>query len=75
VEIDANQTWLVPEVLDRIHGTGAKAFTNAFFSADLLALGGDYTLYGEMFDKDLQVLQTEFPHWALFGIERVTPLP
>lgn len=75
VEIDASQQWLDAGVLDRIHGTGAKAFTNAFYSADLVAFGGDYSLYGEMFDKDLQVLQTEFPHWALYGIGRASPLP
>jgi len=75
VEIDGTQTWLVPEVLDRIHGTGAKAFTNVFFSADVVAFGGDYSLYDEIFEKDVQVLQTEFPHWALYGIGRATPLP
>lgn len=74
IEVDASEDWLAPEVLDRIHAMNAKAFTNAFTNADVAAiLNQDASLYPVLFDKGLDVLQSEFPHFALMGIERAEP--
>lgn len=75
VEIDAIEEWTSAEVLGRIHAIGAKAFTNAFYSADFGAALGDVSLYEPIFDKGVDVIQSEFPHLALFALGRAEPLP
>lgn len=75
VEIDASEAWTSAEILGRIEATGAKVFTNAFYSADIAAALGDVSLYEPMFDKGVHVIQSEFPHLALFALGRAEPLP
>jgi hypothetical protein len=75
VHIDPWESFLTPEVLDAIHGVGAKAFANAFLAADVEALtSGRLAAYVEMYDSGLDVVQTEFPHWALTALGRL-PAP
>lgn len=75
VEIDASQEWTARAVLARIRALGAKPFTNAFYTADIGAALGDVSLYEPIYDKGVDVIQTEFPHLALFALGRAEPLP
>lgn len=75
VEVDPGETWLNPTVRAKINGKGAKVFTNAFVVADVKALGSDdLSGYVAMYESGVDILQTEFPHWALWSLGRL-PLP
>jgi glycerophosphoryl diester phosphodiesterase len=74
VHVDATADFLAPEILELIHGVGAKAFANGMASADIEALlAGRLEAYGEMFDDGVDVLQVESPHLALVGLGRLSP--
>ncbi len=76
VHIDPFPTFLTEGVIDAIHGVDAKVYANAFLMADIEALtAGRFAAYVEMYDGGLDVVQTEFPHWALTGLGRLTPSP
>ncbi len=75
VELSPESEFLEEAVLDGIHAYGAKTFTDVFTSADAAwLLGQDASLFDYFFDQQLDALQTEFPHIALWGIGRATPL-
>jgi hypothetical protein len=72
VHIDATDSFLAE--LDAIHGIGAKAYANAFLTADVEALGeGRFDGYAAMFEMGIGVVQTELPHYALMALGRVAP--
>ena len=74
VHLDPTSSFLADEILDSIHAVGAKSFANAFVVADLLAVAdGDLSGYSKMYDDGLDVVQTEYPHWALIGLGRLSP--
>ncbi len=74
VHIDPYASFLTAAVLETIHGVGAKVYANAFLVADIEALtDGRFEAYVEMFESGLDVVQTEFPHWALSALGRLTP--
>ena len=74
VHIDPFPSFLTEQVIGAIHGAGAKVYANAFLMADVEALtAGRFEAYAEMFDAGLDVVQTEFPHWALTGLDRLDP--
>ncbi len=74
VHIDYSEGFLSPEIIDAIHSVGAKVFANAFVVADLQAFAEeDLSGYSAMFEGGLDVIQTEFPHYALMSIGRLDP--
>ena len=74
VHIDPFPSFLTEEVIGAIHAVDAKVYANAFLMADVEALtAGRFEAYAEMFDTGLDVVQTEFPHWALTGLDRLDP--
>lgn len=76
VHIDPTPPFLDDAILAEIHGLGAKAYGNAFTLADVAASGiGDLSYYPAMFDDGLDVLQSEYPHYALQALGRVSPRP
>ena len=72
-EVDEGSEFTEQEVLDRIHATGAKVFTNAFFSADITAFLGDVSMYEPIYALGIDIVQTEFPHLALYALGRLEP--
>ncbi|MBW2458175.1 MAG: glycerophosphodiester phosphodiesterase family protein [Deltaproteobacteria bacterium] len=74
VHIDPFSDFLNEPVVEAIHSVGAKVYANAFLMADVQALtAGRFEAYVEMYDAGLDVVQTEFPHWALTGLGRQAP--
>jgi hypothetical protein len=74
VEIDQQPPFTDDDTLARIHAIPAKVFSNIFISADATAaLTGDLSQYPVGYAAGLDVLQTEFPHFALYALGRVTP--
>jgi len=72
VHVDVTDAFLAPAVRDAIHGVGAKVYGNAFANADALALvTDDASGYEETFARGVDVLQVEFPHWALMALGRL----
>ncbi len=72
VHLDPTAPFLAGEILDSVHAVGAKTFANAFIAADLAAVAsGDLSGYTKMYDDGLDVIQTEFPHWALMSLGRL----
>jgi len=75
IEVSPEDDFLAAPVLDSIHDNGIKAFTDVFTSADAGWLfGADTSLFPYFFDLGLDALQTEFPHIALYAIDRAEPL-
>ncbi|MBI4705433.1 MAG: glycerophosphodiester phosphodiesterase family protein [Deltaproteobacteria bacterium] len=76
VHIDPTEDFLAPQVLATIHAAGAKAYGNAFTRADFEAITtGRIEAYPEMYEAGLDVVQTEYPHWALLGLGRLAAPP
>jgi glycerophosphoryl diester phosphodiesterase len=74
VHIDPTSAFLTDEVVSRIHAAEAKVYANAFLVGDAGALAShDLSLYRQMFDDGLDVIQAEYPHWALQALGRLTP--
>ncbi len=72
VHIDVDDDFLAPSVIDAIHGAGARVYGNAFVVADAAALTlDDPSGYAAAFDRGVEVLQTEYPHWALLALGRI----
>jgi len=72
VHIDVDDAFLADDVVGTIHGAGAKVYGNAFANADgEAALLGELDGYSMVFDRGVEVLQTQFPHWALMAIGRL----
>ncbi|HZO13927.1 MAG TPA: glycerophosphodiester phosphodiesterase family protein [Polyangiaceae bacterium] len=70
VHIDPTDAFLAE--VDAIHARGAKAYANAFLTADVEALGdGAIDGYRAMFEAGLDVVQTELPHYALMALGRL----
>jgi hypothetical protein len=71
VHVDANDAFLTQPVVDMIHGAGARVFANGFVAADSFALlADDLSGYAPLFDRGVDVLQTEYPQWALMAMGR-----
>jgi glycerophosphoryl diester phosphodiesterase len=76
VHIDPTAAFLADGVIDQIHGVGAKVYGNAFVAGDGVALGaGDLSGYLGLYDDGLEVVQSEYPHYLLQALGRVTPGP
>jgi glycerophosphoryl diester phosphodiesterase len=76
VHVDPFPSFLAEAVIAAIHGVDAKVYANAFLAADVEALtAGRFEAYEEMFEAGLDVVQTEFPHWALTALGRLSPSP
>lgn len=76
VHIDAVPGFWEPAVVDQIHNAGAKVFANAFLLGDGAALGlGDLSQYHELVDGGIDAIQSEYPHWALQALDRVSVTP
>jgi glycerophosphoryl diester phosphodiesterase len=74
VHIDAYDDFLTDEVIDLIHGVGAKVYANAFLAADVEALSsGNLEPYLALYGGGLDVAQTELPHYALTALGRLSP--
>ncbi len=74
VHVDYFEPFLTSEIRGAIHGAGAKIYANAFVVADLQAAAdGGLEGYPDMFEGGLDVVQTEFPHWALTALGRLEP--
>lgn len=74
VHIDAVPAFWTDDVLAQIHTANAKVFANAFILGDGAALGlGDLSQYHELFDGGIDVIQSEFPQFALQALGRLTP--
>lgn len=73
-EVDEGSEYTEADVIERIHATGAKVFTNAFLGADITAILGDVSFYEPIFELGVDIIQTEFPHLALFAMGRLSPL-
>ena len=72
VHIDISDAFLTAELMGAIHGIGAEIYGNAFAGGDALALiAGDPSGYVDAFDRGVDVLQCEFPHWALMTLGRL----
>lgn len=72
VHVDVTTAFLQPDVVGAIRGVGAKVYGNAFTNGDALALvANDPRGYPEAFDRGVDVLQCEFPHWALMALGRL----
>lgn len=72
VHIDVSDPFLRPEILDSIHGIDAEVYGNAFTNGDALALvTNDPSGYVAAFDRGIDVLQCEYPHWALMALGRL----
>ena len=74
VHIDYTDAFLADDIVDAIAGVGAKVFANAFVVADIEAVAsGRYEAYVDMYDRGVDVVQTEVPHLALQGLGRIAP--
>jgi len=74
LEIDQSPSFTDPATLARIHAIPAKVFSNAFVSADAAALiAGDLSGYPLGYELGIDVMQTEFPHFALYVLGRLSP--
>jgi len=74
VHIDAVPTFWTDDIVSQIHAANAKVFANAFILGDGAALGlGDLSQYDQLFDGGIDVIQSEFPHYALQSLGRVSP--
>ncbi len=74
LEIDQSPSFTDPATLARIHAIPAKVFSNAFVSADAAALlAGDLSGYPVGYELGIDVMQTEFPHFALYALGRLSP--
>lgn len=74
VHIDPTRDFLTVEVVDQLHAAGAKVYANAFLVGDAAALASDdLSLYVGMFEDGLDVIQAEYPHYALHALDRLTP--
>jgi glycerophosphoryl diester phosphodiesterase len=74
VHIDPLDSFLTDEVVAQIHGASAKVYANAFLVGDAAALASnDLSLYLQMFEDGLDVIQAEYPHYALQALGRLTP--
>jgi len=72
VHLDPTSSFLADDIVESIHAVGAKTYANAFIVADLLAVADDdLSAYPKMYDDGLDIVQTEFPHWALMGLGRL----
>ncbi len=72
VHVDVNEAFLTPELMGAMHGIGAEIYGNAFAGGDALALvANDPSGYLDAFDRGIDVLQCEFPHWALMTLGRL----
>lgn len=74
VHTDATDAYTAPAVVAKIHGVGAKLFQNAFTNADADAIfTQSLASYPKRFEAGVDVLQTEYPHFALTALGRLTP--
>lgn len=74
VHIDYTPAFLTDAVVTQIHGAGAKVYANAFLFGDGGALGsGDLSQYQQLFADGLDVIQAEYPHYALQALGRLQP--
>jgi glycerophosphoryl diester phosphodiesterase len=63
-----------PRLVAFLEETGGKVFTNVFTSADLLVvLDGDVAVYHDAFERGFDMVQSELPHLALWGLGRIEP--
>jgi glycerophosphoryl diester phosphodiesterase len=74
VHIDPTRTFLTDQVVGQIHAAGAKVYANGFVFGDGAALGsGDLSQYLQLFEDGLDVIQSEYPHYALQALGRLQP--
>jgi glycerophosphoryl diester phosphodiesterase len=74
VEIDDSESIREsPELRAVLEAKDIKLFTNAFVSADLLAVTGDDSQYDAIFERGYDMLQSEVVHLALYSQERIAP--
>lgn len=74
VHIDVSDEFLAPVIVDQLRAVGARIYANAFVLADpQAALSADLSGYQEIEARGIDVLQSEFPHWALMGLGRLEP--
>lgn len=74
VHIDAVPAFWTDAVLVQIHSANAKVFANAFVLGDGAALGlADFGQYHQLFAGGIDVIQSEFPHYALQALGRLAP--
>lgn len=72
VHVDVDDAFLAGDVVARIHGAGAKVYGNAFTDADAAAaLLGELDRYGPTYERGVDALQSQFPHWALLALGRL----
>lgn len=72
VHIDAEEGFLTDGVVSQIHGAGAKVYANGFILADAPALAlDDPSGYLTLFEDGVEVLQVEYPHFALHALGRL----
>lgn len=71
VHVDVTDELLDPDLVERVHAAGARVYANAFTNADVQAAGlGDLSGYRVPYERGVDVLQTQFPHWALRALDR-----
>ncbi len=74
LEIDNDDELLNdPELRALVEARGIKVFTNVFVTADVLAALDDLSGYQAELDRGFDMIQTELPHLALFGLGRIAP--
>ncbi|MDH5490661.1 MAG: glycerophosphodiester phosphodiesterase family protein [Myxococcales bacterium] len=71
VHIDATDAFLTPANLAAIDAIGAKVYANGFAADALALLADDLSGYQSAYEPGLDVLQVEFPHWALLSHGRL----
>jgi len=72
VHIDPGADFLNADTVTRIHAVGAKVYAAAFLEADPRAvIMHDASGYPAMFDRGVDVLQVQYPEWALMAMGRL----
>lgn len=67
VEVDVGQA---AEFEPIVHGGGGKLFVNAFLQDAVVLIDGDLEYYLDTYGENVDLLQSEFPHWVLEALGR-----